>query len=333
MTARSALTYLGFAALGAGLMYLAFRNVDGAQLLEDMQRAKPIGLAVSFVLGYLAVVSRGLRWALLLEPMGYRTRAAHRVHAVAFAYFANLFVPRSGELARCGALHATDGIPVDRLVGTVLAERAVDMAFLLLFGALAVGLNLEAFSMLSGFMKFPDIQLAGALALLAVSGLAAAGVWWQRARLLAWGPVRKVASILSGVGTGLRSILHMEQRWAFLGHTVFIWAMYFLTAYTVLRSMDIPDLGWTDAMFIVVAGGFGMVLPAPGGIGAYQWSVMLAFMALDRDGALGFAAANLMWLTQTAMFLVGGALAYGMLITYRMRRRTHLATPETTSEI
>jgi hypothetical protein len=39
-----------------------------------------------------------------------------------------------------------------------------------------------------------------------------------------------------------------------------------------------------------------------------------------------------MWLTQTAMFLVGGALAYGMLITYRMRRRTHLATPETTSE-
>ena len=332
MTLRSALTYVGFAALGAGLMGLAFRNVDTDTLWKDMGRAQPAGLVASAVLGYLAVVSRGLRWALLLEPLGHTSRAAHRVHAVAFAYFANLFVPRSGELARCGALHATDGIPLDRLVGTVLAERAVDLAFLLLFGTVAVLLNVEAFGMLSGFMKLPEVDLLWAGVLLAVAGLAGAVAWWQRVRLLAWSPVRKVADVLRGVGEGLRSIGRMERRWAFLGHTVFIWGIYFATAYIVLQSMDLEGLNLPEAMFIVVAGGFGMVLPAPGGIGAYQWSVMLAFMALDRDGALGFAAANLMWLTQTAMFLVGGALAYGMLITYRMRRRTHLATPETTSE-
>lgn len=327
MTLRSALTYVGFAALGAGLMGLAFRNVDTDTLWKDMGRAHPAGLVVSAVLGYLAVVSRGLRWALLLEPLGHTSRAAHRVHAVAFAYFANLFVPRSGELARCGALHATDGIPLDRLVGTVLAERAVDLAFLLLFGTVAVLLNVEAFGMLSGFMELPEVDLLWAGVLLAVAGLAGAVAWWQRVRLLAWSPVRKVADVLRGVGEGLRSIGRMERRWAFLGHTVFIWGIYFATAYIVLQSMDLEGLNLPEAMFIVVAGGFGMVLPAPGGIGAYQWSVMLAFMALDRDGGLGFAAANLMWMTQTAMFLVGGAVAYGMLVTYRLRRRNAVLQP------
>ena len=327
MTLRSALTYVGFAALGAGLMGLAFRNVDTDTLWKDMGRAHPAGLVASAVLGYLAVVSRGLRWALLLEPLGHASRAAHRVHAVAFAYFANLFVPRSGELARCGALHATDGIPLDRLVGTVLAERAVDLAFLLLFGTVAVLLNVEAFGMLSGFMKLPEVDVLWAGVLLAVAGVAGAVAWWQRVRLLAWSPVRKVADVLRGVGEGLRSIGRMERRWAFLGHTVFIWGIYFVTAYIVLQSMDLEGLNLPEAMFIVVAGGFGMVLPAPGVIGAYQWSVMLAFMALDRDGGLGFAAANLMWMTQTAMFLVGGAVAYGMLVTYRLRRRTTVLQP------
>jgi len=327
MTLRSVLTYVGFAALGAGLMGLAFRNVDTEMLWKDMARAHPAGLVASAVLGYLAVVSRGLRWALLLEPLGHTSRAAHRIHAVAFAYFANLFVPRSGELARCGALHATDGIPLDRLVGTVLAERAVDLAFLLLFGTVAVLLNLEAFAMLSGFMKVPDVDVQWAGALLAAAGVAAGVAWWQRVRLLAWSPVRKVQEVLRGVGEGLRSIVRMERRWAFLGHTVFIWGMYFSTAYIVLQSMDLEGLNLPEAMFIVVAGGFGMVLPAPGGIGAYQWSVMLAFMALNRDGGLGFAAANLMWMTQTAMFLLGGAVAYGMLVTYRLRRRNAVAQP------
>jgi hypothetical protein len=34
-----------------------------------------------------------------------------------------------------------------------------------------------------------------------------------------------------------------------------------------------------------------------------------------------------MWMTQTAMFLVGGAVAYGMLVTYRLRRRNAVLQP------
>ena len=64
------------------------------------------------------------------SPLGHTPRMGNSIHAVAFSYFSNAFVPRSGELARCGALNQTDGIPVDELFGTVISERVVDFALL-----------------------------------------------------------------------------------------------------------------------------------------------------------------------------------------------------------
>ena len=149
MKARKAATYLGFLGIGALLFYLAAAAVeDWDALLRDMQSASWPGILASFVMGYLAIVSRGMRWLLLLEPLGHKPKAAHSVHAVAFAYFANTFVPRSGELARCAALNQTDDIPVDQLFGTVISERVIDFVFLFALMSLAILGNLDAFARL-----------------------------------------------------------------------------------------------------------------------------------------------------------------------------------------
>ena len=146
MTLRKGLTTLVFFGIGLGLFWLAMQGVEDPEALKrDMRSAQWWGIAASFVMGYLAIVSRGLRWNLLLAPMGHHPSPARSVHAVAFSYFANAFVPRSGEVARCAALNQTDDIPVDQLLGTVITERVVD--FLMLFGLVAFALltNLDAF--------------------------------------------------------------------------------------------------------------------------------------------------------------------------------------------
>ena len=146
MTLRKGLTTLVFFGIGLGLFWLAMQGVEDPEALKrDMRSAQWWGIAASFVMGYLAIVSRGLRWNLLLAPMGHRPSPGRSVHAVAFSYFANAFVPRSGEVARCAALNQTDDIPVDQLLGTVITERVVD--FVMLFGLVAFALvtNLDAF--------------------------------------------------------------------------------------------------------------------------------------------------------------------------------------------
>jgi uncharacterized membrane protein YbhN (UPF0104 family) len=320
MTVKKGLTTLVFFGIGVGLFWLAMQGVEDPEALKrDMRSAQWWGIGASFVMGYLAIVSRGLRWNILLAPMGHNPSPARSVHAVAFSYFANAFVPRSGEVARCAALNQTDDIPVDQLLGTVITERVVD--FIMLFGLVAFALitNLDAFLELMDKAQLPATPTLLGLAVLGAVGCA--GLFWLSRQQGGTGIVGKLAGFLQGIGSGIRSVLGMEKRGLFLVHTLFIWAMYFLMSYVLFLAIPaVSDLGLTDAVLVMVAGGFGMVLPAPGGIGSYHWAVSLGFAAVGYAGDVGFAVANVVWLTQTAMIVLTGGLGYVMLFLHRMRR-------------
>jgi len=320
MSPKQILTYVISLGIGVVLFYLAFSIVDDKEALWDnMRSVRWEGIAASFVMGYLAIVSRGLRWGILLEPLGRSAGAARSVHAVAFAYFANTFVPRSGELARCAALNQTDDIPVDELFGTVISERVIDFVFLAVLTSIAILGNLSAFAVILEGAQMPDLSkliLLGAAALVAI-----AFVFWKRKALLALPFAQKVAAFLQGVWNGLNSIRKMNRKGRFLAHTFFIWSMYFFMAWVIFKSFDaVQDITVLQALFIMVAGGFGMVIPAPGGVGSYQWAVMSGFMALGYAKSLGLAVANIIWFTQTAMIVIMGGIAYLYLLWYRLRK-------------
>jgi uncharacterized membrane protein YbhN (UPF0104 family) len=297
--------------VGVLLFYLAFQKFSGQEeeLWEHVSSAQWWGIAGSAFLGYLAIVSRGVRWLLMLEPLGYKPSRWNSVHAVAFAYFANTFVPRSGELARCAALNQTDAIPVDRLFGTVISERVVDFILLFIFMTVAVLGNLQAFRGLTRDMALPSTEGIGAMAAFVLAGVGVLVL--TRNRWLGWPFVERIIAFLKGVLDGMKSIRDMEHRGAFIAHSIFIWSMYFAMSFVLYRSIPaVADLSPVAAIFVVVAGGFGMVLPAPGGIGAYHWAVTLGFMALGYAEGVGFAVANVVWATQTGMIIFTGGVGY-----------------------
>ena len=306
MTLRKGLTTLVFFGIGLGLFWLAMQGVEDPEALKrDMRSAQWWGIGASFVMGYLAIVSRGLRWSLLLAPMGHHPSPARSVHAVAFSYFANAFVPRSGEVARCAALNQTDDIPVDQLLGTVITERVVDFVMLFVLVGFALVTNFDAFLALMVEAQLPATPTLVVAGVLALGG--AVALWWLSQQCGKSGVVGKLATFLQGIGTGIKSVLAMEKRGLFLAHTFFIWVMYFLMSYVLFKAIPaVSTLGLTDAVLVMVAGGFGMVLPAPGGIGSYHWAVSLGFKAVGFSGDVGFAVANVVWLTQTAMIVATG---------------------------
>jgi len=316
--------YLLMLGIGGLLFSLAMGAVEDPEVLwNEMRSANGWSIAASFLMGYLAIVSRGVRWLILLEPLGHKPKIWNSIHAVAFSYFSNAFVPRSGELARCGALNQTDGIPVDELFGTVISERVVDFALLFLLTAVALILNMDTFVAFSESFSMPGG--GGALPWLAGAGVAfmvGAILMWFRRDVLSRIPFfARVFGFISGIGRGLGSVRHMKRKWAFLGHTVFIWTMYFLMAFVIFKGIDsLRDLTAAQALFVMMAGGFGMVLPSPGGIGSYQLSVQLAFIALGYGGVLGLATANVVWATQTGMIIATGGIGYLFLIAAGLRK-------------
>ena len=135
------------------------------------------------------------------------------------------------------------------------------------------------------------------------------------------GFVDKIPEFLRGIWTGIQSVAKLEKRGLFLFHTLFIWACYFFMSYVLFKAIpSVGEVSMTDALLVMVAGGMGMVVPAPGGIGSYQYFVKLGFMAVGFEAVDGLAAANVVWLTQSVMLITMGALSYQMLYMYRMNR-------------
>lgn len=321
MTLRKATTYIIFLGVGVFLFFSLMGMVeDKGEILENMSSAPMSAVAATFTMGLLAVVSRGLRWNLLLAPMGYKANPANAVASVAFGYFANTFIPRSGEVARCAALNSTDDIPVNKLIGTVITERVVDFIMLFSFMTIAFLTNYDAVTSLLGEINLPN---GTALVMLTM----AAGVMFLGAFVIIkrrkgrGGLSSKIYNFLKGILDGAKSVMAMKNRGAFLAHTLFIWANYYLMSYVLFKSMKgVENIGVFDGLWVMVSGGFGMVFPAPGGIGSYQWAVMLGFESLGYERVIGIAVGNVVWITQTAMLIIAGAIGYIFLFAQRMRK-------------
>jgi uncharacterized protein (TIRG00374 family) len=320
MNWKKALSLSVFFAIGVFLFVKLMDMVeDKAELFEYMSSAPIWAISVTFIMGFLAIVSRGYRWLLLIEPMGYTASGFRAVCAVAFGYLANTFVPRSGEVARCAALNSTDDIPVNKLLGTVITERVVDFMMLFLFMSIALLTNYDAVISLLGQIKQPDssgLQYYIIVFFLAILLL----VFMVRRTNQSNNPIqKKMVEFVSGIGKGIKSVLLMKHRVAFVLHTFFIWIMYFLMSYGLYISMEgSSGISVFESIWVMVSGGFGMVFPAPGGIGSYQWAVTLGFESLGYDRLVGVSVGNVVWITQTGMIIIVGTLGYFFLAAYRV---------------
>lgn len=330
--------YLLFLSIGGFLFYLAFRNTEFEKLARDFRMADYRYILISVVLGFLAFVSRGIRWVLLLEPMGYKARTWHAIHSISIGYFTNMLLPRAGELARCTALYRTDQIPVNRLFGTVILERVVDFVMLLL---LTIATLLLKFSDLMSFFNTaferedPTADKTGLalkiiLAVLVLGGGMA--LYFFRHRFAHLPGYYKVRDFWWGIKDGLRSIGKLKSKWPFVFHTVFIWAMYYLMVYVCFFAIDpTTHLSAADGLFIMIVAGLGMVVPTPGGIGAYHYLVMLGLSVLGvaRDDGVSFA--TLVHTAQMVMTVLAGMVAFVVLARARERVRAAARGPENTN--
>jgi glycosyltransferase 2 family protein len=126
------LKYLILLAVSIGLLFLAFRGMDLRKIVEEMLRANMLWVALSGLISGIAFIVRAHRWNLLIKPLGYSPSLKNTTCSVMVGYFANLAFPRLGEVSRCGALNKAESIPFNKLFGTVIVERVIDVISLLI---------------------------------------------------------------------------------------------------------------------------------------------------------------------------------------------------------
>ena len=327
------LKYVAMLAIGVALLFLAFRGVNLRATFEEIREVNIFWLSVSTLASIVAFVSRAWRWNMLIEPAGYKLDFKPTLYSVMIGYLANLALPRFGEVTRCGSLSKATKVPFEILFGTVIVERVIDVISLL-FCIVLVGF-LE-YKRLGSFLRdslYEPLQAKASLIIssplfyIGIAVILLLVVFLIRAHRKSGkqsGIIKKVSDLAVGVLQGLKTVRKLKNPGAFLFHSVLIWFMYFLMAYTCFFALPATSaLGWKAGLFVLVVGGMGMSAPVQGGIGTYHLMVSQGLILFGLAREHGLAYATLMHTTQTLFIIVTGSLSM-LLLFLADRKKSHV---------
>ncbi len=314
-----------FLGLGLFFIWLFMHNLtkeEKKEIYDSFINANYFWIAVSFVFALLSHISRTIRWMILLEPMGYHPRKKNTFLALMIGYFANLALPRLGEITRCGILLKYEKIPIQKSFGTVVAERALDLIMLGLIFILALFIHLDK---LKGFResnlyhnisdKYSNIENPNLLFFsIAFSFVIILILFYKfRHKISHFKLYVKIKNIFFGFLEGLKSLLTIKKPFWFIFHTLFIWFMYLSMTWIIFFCLpETSHLNLGVGLAVLVFGSIAIVL-VQGGIGIYPWIVAEILVLFAIPSTTGYAMGWLLWTGQTVMVILTGLISLTIL--------------------
>jgi uncharacterized protein (TIRG00374 family) len=313
----SSLKYTLFFGLGILLFWWVYKDMDLAEFRENLHQINYWWLLASFLIGMLSHISRAYRWNMLIKPLGYQPRTINTFLSVMVMYLVNLALPRAGEIARCSVLSRYEKIPFTKLVGTVVIERITDVialgffAFLILFSQVGV---FNQFLEANSEVHMNLLKLFSTRNLLILAGASIIGIallYIFRSRLARTRIGSRISSMFLNFAEGLKTIGKLENKWAYIGHTCFIYLMWLLAMYVVFFSYPpTAHLSFVAAAVTFVMGGLAMIAPVQGGIGAYHFMVAHTLVIYGIGLQEGSILALVAWATSNLFLMLAGTFAF-----------------------
>lgn len=325
------ITYIFFLSLGILLLWLCFRKIEFSQVLDYVRTAKYSWMLISLACLGISLFFRALRWNILIESLGYKTRVSTTYESVLIAYFANTVFPRLGEVTRCGTLTKKENIPFDKSFGTVVSERIIDLAVLFAMALLVILFQWSLLGSLITSWLNPLIEKITSNIFFGIIVIALAIVFClviifilkkNREKISQNKLWRKIASLWNGFIDGMKSIFTMQKKGLFIVYTLLIWGFYVVMTWLPFYMLtETSHLGLTEAITLLGLATLGVVAPVPGGMGVYHFIGILllnGFYGISESAAVSFVTIN--HTSQMIFYLVTGVIAY--VIMFFIDRRT-----------
>lgn len=281
------------------------------ELWQSILKADPLWVTLSILFGIISHLSRAYRWGFLLEPIGYKPKFHNKFMAVMVGYLANMGIPRSGEVLRGATLTTYEKVPFEKAFGTIVSERIIDLIMLILILGITSTLQTEY---LFNFLEERNINPLITLAMMI--GLVFCGyVGLQILKKSNHKFIIKIKDFGLGLWEGMKSIITMKKKWAFLFHTLLIWSLYVSMFYVV--KFAVPGLRDVSTGIILVAFIVGSISMSTtnGGIGILPFPIVVGavFVFFDFEKSSGEAFGWVLWGSQTAINILIGALSFLLL--------------------
>jgi uncharacterized protein (TIRG00374 family) len=303
--------------LAIGIIVFIFTKleIDPLETWKTMLTANPLLLVTGFIVYYSAFWLRAARWKLLLQNAGLSKEqdvglpsVNGLVEIIYLSWFVNCIVPaKLGDAYRSYLLKRNSGVSFSSTIGTILAERIIDL--LVLFGLLAASFTLVQ-QRLTSSKEFDLglVMIVGGLMVLAmIAGLV--GLRYFSHLIVPLVPHRfrdKFANFQQGI---VRSFKRTSLP-VLLGYTVAIWLLEGGRLFFVTRSLDAQAVTISAVIFIALLSSLLTTLPlTPGGAGVVEGAVTLTLgFFLTHQTAVSIALLDR--LINYWSLIVGGLVLY-----------------------
>lgn len=295
------------------LLY-ALWGVDYRKLGQVMMGADLRVLAPFFLFLVLFYLFTGLRWNLILRPLG-RYSLQQSAPAMMIGFAGNNILPaHMGELVRAVLFGRKFGKPGSSVLATLVVERILDVFAILFFYFLAILL----------IKPFPESIRLGAVTAALITGLLSALIflflffpkWFQTVflRLGFWLPTglrEKINTLLENAVNGLSALKSPGVVLGMLIFSLLKWSAGGAMVWFALQGFDVR-ISFNVSMVVIAVTALAVTVPsAPGYIGTLQAAFIFALTPFGIPREVALAASVLYVIAQwVPVTLIGGLLFF-----------------------
>lgn len=292
------------------LMY-ALRGTSFGDIGEQFRRSDYTYIFLCTLSILALYTSRGLRWRQPLLGLGYQPTTFRATVALMTGTVASMIIPGAGELTRCATLLRTDGVPVPQGVGSVVAERMIDLLMLLVLIAMTTLVEFDRMVAYLNVLSLPALGNSKSLLMVGLVSLLLIGtawfIWANRSSGFAQRLYERLNRVVQGLWSGFVSIRKLPQPLVFIGATLLVQVLAWGSTYLLLLAVDTnrhvtPGMA---LMILTVSSVGGLAVPTQAGIGTYHFLVSRTLMLYGFSAPEGVVLA-------TFMHAVGFAINVGL---------------------
>ena len=318
-------------AIGVGLFYFLYNNVDMEQMRSVLRESVNYWWFVPvIVVSIFSHIFRACRWRLQLRAINVDAPLSALINSIFGTYAVNLIFPRLGEVWRTGYIANRQKASFTAVLGSMVADRLTDTVTVLILTIFTFFIARGAFY--SFLATYPQVKdglwnlLTSPWVWCAVVACIAVVVWLFTSNTENRFIVR-IKQMVANLWEGFSAIGRMNGKWQFLGYTILIWGCYFLQLYIATFAFTFTGaIGLKATLVLFVLSSIGMGIPTNGGLGS--WHVAIIF-GLSLYGIGSFDPANfdpqasafamLVWGVQTMLLIVLGIYSFAYMAIDRRR--------------
>ncbi len=316
---KKILQYTVFFGIGLFLTYWQYSKMTAAEkdiFAESIKNANYIYLVPVVILSLCSHISRAIRWRYLMVPMGYKPLLSNTFATVMIGYLVNSLAPRAGEIAKCSLLGKREKIPFEKLIGTILIERAIDLLCYFVIILITVLLQYQRISefvvdMFANSVKQGNMHPLLKLTLIVfIITIIVILIKYLLKKYTNHKLIDGLKHKISGVQDGFKSIKNLQNAKLFWFHTLLIWFCYLMQIYVGFNAMEFTQHLGIDASFAVLTLGTLAMILTPGGIGSFPIAVAKVLVLYNISNAQAESFGWVMWGATTAIIFVVGTLSF-----------------------